>query len=89
MYGKDIIKRKLQELQLSFINYYYIKQIDTKILMFHARDDSTIPYYNSIRLAFECDTCKLVLFNRGNHTFLYKNNDIYINFSNFINNVLV
>jgi pimeloyl-ACP methyl ester carboxylesterase len=85
LYGKSILRKKLDDIKLSFLNYYYINKTNTKILIFHSRDDSTIPYYNSVRLAFECNNCKLILFEQGNHNYIYKNKKVYEYFNKFIN----
>jgi pimeloyl-ACP methyl ester carboxylesterase len=85
LYGKHMLKRKLKKINLSFLNYYYINQNNTKFLLLHARNDTTIPYYNSIKLAFECNNCKLILFKKGDHAYLYKNKKIYEYFTKFIN----
>ena len=84
IYGKNLIKKKLENIKISFLNYYYINKTNTKILLFHAKDDATIPYYNSVRLAFECQHCKLILFNKGGHSYLYKNSEVYDYFNKFV-----
>lgn len=85
LYGKKMLKKKLDEVKLSFLNNYYINKTNSKILLFHARDDSTIPFYNSVRLAFECNNCKLILFDKGNHSYMYKDKEVYNYFNKFIN----
>jgi len=84
LYGKHMLEKKLKDIKFTFLNNIYINKNNTKFLLFHAKDDMTIPYCNSVRLAFNCNNCKLILLQKGKHSFIYRNEKIYEYFKNFI-----